>query len=56
MADGVRFSRQATETIEAEGLPLHPVVESLSAAIGRYLARIEFERMQREAAEKDEAA
>jgi hypothetical protein len=56
MADGARFPRQAAETTEVEGLPLHPVVESLSAAIGRYLARVEFDRMQREKAEKDEAA
>lgn len=54
MADGVRFARQEAETAEAEGLPLHPVVESLSAAIGRYLAQQEFARLQ--AAREDEAA
>jgi hypothetical protein len=56
VADGVRFARQAPETDAAEGLPLHPVIESLSATIGRYLARMEFARMQREKEEKDEAA
>lgn len=56
MADGVRFARQAPETDEAEGLPLHPVIESLSAGLGRYLAHVEFARMQREKEEKDEAA
>ena len=55
MADGALPSPQkGAEPLESGGLPLHPVVESLSAEIGRYLARIVFEQQQ--AAERENAA
>lgn len=56
MADGLPPSPRAKahRSKADEGLPLHPVVESLSAAFGRYLARVEFERQQ--AAEDEEKA
>jgi len=55
MADGSLPSPQkGAERPESEGLPLHPVVESLSAELGRYLARILFE--EERAAEREDAA
>lgn len=55
MADGVALSPQeGAEAPAREGLPLDPVIESLSAELGRYLARMEFARMK--AAEREEAA
>jgi hypothetical protein len=45
MADGAAPFPRARRK-ESGGLPLDPVVESLSAEIGRYLARLEFARQQ----------
>lgn len=55
MADGLPPpTRKRAESPASEGLPLHPVIESLSAELGRALARMVFEQMQ--AAEQEDAA
>jgi hypothetical protein len=58
MADGAHHTpkrRRRRQEAQIEGLPLDPVVESLSAALGRALARIEYARQQGEEAGRPKA-